>query len=164
MRVVTRVNALIGQAEMIACVFLLGLISVVTAIGVFFRYVLDSPLVWTADTGVLALVWLTFVGAGAVYRQNGHVAVTGIVGKLPRRGRLAVVLLTSLAISFAVVVMGRVAVTAALVQAGQEIITLEISRSWYSIPIVWAAISTGLATLIALLEQMFPAPTARSEG
>jgi TRAP-type C4-dicarboxylate transport system permease small subunit len=125
--------------------------------------VLDSPLVWTADTGVLALVWLTFVGAGAVYRQNGHVAVTGIVAKLPRLSRLAVAFVTSLAIGFAVVVMGRVAITAALVQAGQEIITLEISRSWYSIPIVWAAISTGLATLTALLDQIFPASDLLSE-
>ena len=164
MRCVLRVNALIGQAEMIACVALLGLISVSTAIGVFYRYVLNSPLVWTSDTGILALVWLTFVGAGAVYRQHGHVAVSGIVERLPRRWRLLIALLTSLAIGFAVIVMGRVAVTAALVQAGQEIITLEISRSWYSVPIVWAAFSTGFATLISLLDQVFAGHAARTEG
>lgn len=153
MFVLFRIDKAIGRAEMVFCVFCLVVISISTALGVIFRYLLSSPLAWSSDTGILALVWLTFVGAAALYRDGGHVAVTGIVVKFPPRVRIGITVVSAMVIGTAVAVMGWFSVITAMVQAGQPIVTLDISRSWYSIPIVWSAFSMGLATMIGVLRE-----------
>jgi TRAP-type C4-dicarboxylate transport system permease small subunit len=57
------------------------------AVGVFFRSLLDSPLAWTNELGVLGLVWLTFIGAVVVYREHAHLGVDTLVRVLPKAGR-----------------------------------------------------------------------------
>jgi TRAP-type transport system small permease protein len=51
-------------------------IALVTFLQVVFRYVFALPLEWSEEVGRFLLVWLTFVGAGALVRQvDGHPAV-----------------------------------------------------------------------------------------
>jgi len=43
--------------------FLFASIVTLTVVQVFFRFVLDSPLIWSEELVRLFLVWLTFLGA-----------------------------------------------------------------------------------------------------
>lgn len=150
-----RVDDAIGKAETAFCMLCMGVIVVATSLAVIFRYVLQSPLIWAGDASTLSLVWITFVGASVLLKEGGHVAITGLVKRLPRRGARAAALFTSVVIGASMITVGWFAVHAAQVQWGQEIVALRLSRAFYSIPIVWAALSSALTVLVMALP---PAP------
>jgi TRAP-type C4-dicarboxylate transport system permease small subunit len=137
-----RVENAIGKVEMTFCMLCMGVIVLSTALSVLFRYVLQSPLIWANDAGTLALVWVTFVGAAVLLKEGGHVAITGLVNRLPPRALLAAGLLSAMVIGVSMATVGWFAVRAAQVQWGQEIVALRISRAFYSIPIIVAALSS----------------------
>ena len=163
--VLRRVDDAIGKAEMAFCMLCMGVVVVSTALSVLFRYVLQSPLLWANDAGALALVWLTFVGASMLLKEGGHVAITGLVNRLPPKGLLVAGLFAALVIGASMVTIGWFAVRAAQVQWGQEIVALRLSRAFYSIPIVWAAVSSTLTVALTVVTlAAAPAAGARKEG
>ena len=69
-------------------VFLLAGLTVVVCLGVFFRYALNSSLVWYDEFASYMLVWLTFYGAVVADFQRRHINFELLVDKLapaPRR-------------------------------------------------------------------------------
>lgn len=51
----------------------------VTAVGVFFRYVLNAALPWAEEADRYLFIWLTFVGASITMRHKAHIAVDLLV-------------------------------------------------------------------------------------
>jgi len=51
----------------------------ITAIGVFFRYVLNAALPWAEEADRYLFIWLTFVGASITMRHKAHIAVDILV-------------------------------------------------------------------------------------
>lgn len=147
-----RVDDAVGKLEMAFCALCMAAIVVTTSLGVIFRYLLQSPLLWANDAGTLALVWLTFVGSAALLKEGGHVAITGLVNKLPRRGVQLAALFSALVVGSSMLTVGWFAVRAAQVQWGQEIVALRIPRAFYSIPIVWASLSSALTVVLIVLK------------
>jgi TRAP-type C4-dicarboxylate transport system permease small subunit len=71
-------------------VFLLAALTTVVCLGVFFRYVLNSSLVWYDEFASYLLVWLTFYGAVVAQFQERHIGFDLVVEKLaPPARRLA---------------------------------------------------------------------------
>jgi len=60
-------------------VLLFTTMIVVTSLGVFFRYVLNSPLPWTEESDRYLFIWLTFIGASITMRYRAHIAVDVLV-------------------------------------------------------------------------------------
>lgn len=63
-------------------VLLLVLMVVLVALGVFFRYVLESSLAWYDEFASYLLVWLTFYGAVTASYRNRHIAFEMVVNRL----------------------------------------------------------------------------------
>ena len=56
--------------------FVLGLsMTVIVAIQVFSRYVLNHSLFWSEELARYLLVWLTFMGASVAYRRKAHPSI-----------------------------------------------------------------------------------------
>jgi TRAP-type C4-dicarboxylate transport system permease small subunit len=51
--------------------------------GVFFRYVLNSPLPWPVPISRILLVWIALVGISVALKEGEHVAIEGAVRALP---------------------------------------------------------------------------------
>ena len=69
-------------------VFLLVALTTVVCLGIFFRYVLNDPLVWYDEFASYLLVWLSFYGAVVAHYQQRHINFDLLVEKLapfPRR-------------------------------------------------------------------------------
>ena len=80
---------LVALVEWWAVGLLAGL-TVVVCLGVFFRYVLNSSLVWYDEFASYLLVWLTFYGAVVAQFQERHIGFDLVVEKLaPPARRLA---------------------------------------------------------------------------
>jgi TRAP-type C4-dicarboxylate transport system permease small subunit len=71
-------------------VCLLAGLVVVVCLGVFFRYVLNSSLVWYDEFASYMLVWLTFYGAVVADYQGRHISFDLVVGKLAPPARKVV--------------------------------------------------------------------------
>jgi TRAP-type C4-dicarboxylate transport system permease small subunit len=67
----------------IGCIVLSGcaliLITLIIPTGVFFRYVLNSPLSWPEPASIVMMVMFSFLGGAAVYRANVHIAVEALL-------------------------------------------------------------------------------------
>jgi TRAP-type C4-dicarboxylate transport system permease small subunit len=57
----------------------LVIITLIIPLGVFMRYALNDPLSWPEPAAILMMVLFSFVGAAAVYRAHGHIAVEALV-------------------------------------------------------------------------------------
>ncbi len=75
-------------------VTLFGGMVVVTAAGVYFRYVLDAALPWAEEADRYLFIWLSFVGAAITMRHQAHIAVDIVVRSFKPAVREWVALLT----------------------------------------------------------------------
>lgn len=64
---------------------LFGAIICVVAAGVFWRYFLGSPLVWTVELSRILFTWMIFVGAALAVKEGTHIRVSLLVDRLPPR-------------------------------------------------------------------------------
>jgi len=71
-------------------VSLLAALAVLVCLGVFFRYVLNSSLVWYDEFASYMLVWLTFYGAVVADYHRRHINFDLLVNKLAPATRRAV--------------------------------------------------------------------------
>ena len=60
-------------------VILFSAMVMVTAVGVFFRYVLNAALPWAEEADRYLFIWLTFIGASITMRHKAHIAVDILV-------------------------------------------------------------------------------------
>jgi TRAP-type C4-dicarboxylate transport system permease small subunit len=71
------------EALYLACIVVSGValvvITLIIPLGVFMRYVVNSPLSWPEPAAVLMMVLFSFLGGAAVYRAHVHIAVEALV-------------------------------------------------------------------------------------
>ena len=79
-------------------VFLLAALAVLVCLGVFFRYVLNSSLVWYDEFASYLLVWLTFYGVVVADYHRRHIGFDLLVDKLAPAARRAVDVVGELAV------------------------------------------------------------------
>jgi TRAP-type C4-dicarboxylate transport system permease small subunit len=79
-------------------VFLLAGLAVLVCLGVFFRYALNSSLVWYDEFASYMLVWLTFYGCVVVDYQGRHIGFDLLVNKLAPGIRRAMDVVAELAV------------------------------------------------------------------
>ena len=65
------------------CVFCFAAMTVVAILGVFFRYVMQSPFMWTEEVARYLLVWMGFTAISIALRQNKHIKVEVLSNLVP---------------------------------------------------------------------------------
>jgi len=135
---IEKIDVMLGKAETAFSCTLLVLMVTVVGVGVFLRYVLKSPLVAGMNIATLMLVWLTFFGASAIYKDNGHIAIQFIMNRLPKKIRAFFLSVMFSLIGAALIVTVYQACKLVEVQWHQQIVAIGIPRSFLSLPIVIA--------------------------
>lgn len=143
-----RVDRRLRQAVDGAAALLLAGVTSLGVAQVFWRYALNSSIVWSEEAIRLAFVWLIFVGAA----NAPHLRVdllTSAVG--PAAGRALRIVRQIVAIGLlAVVVQGALELSAAF--GSDSYVTLPLTKSWYwSAAIVGGLLWAGLAVTDAIL-------------
>ena len=77
-----------------------------TIIAVFWRYVLDDPLLWPEDVTGWTLVGLIMLGVAEAYRRGDHIAIDLVAGQLSRKARAVQEVWAHLAVLAFSVVLG----------------------------------------------------------
>ena len=79
----SRFCAFVERVVGIICLGLVFCIVIAMTCQVFFRYALNYPLSYTDEISLISLTWLTFLGAGWIYRRREHITVELISGPDP---------------------------------------------------------------------------------
>ena len=140
----------------IVCMVLSGItlvaITLMIPVGVFMRYVMNSPLSWPEPASVVLMLIFSFIGGAAVYRANVHVAVEALLNAVGPKKR-------ALMLKFVDVCMG----ATALFMIGYGIHLCVITRfstmaefPWLSVAYVYSPIPvSGLLILLFLVERVW---------
>ena len=140
----------------LACIVVSGAalvgITLIIPLGVFMRYVMNSPLSWPEPASVLRMVLFSFVGAAAVYRASGHIAVETLlkaVGPGKRRLLAGLVDACMVATCLFMVGYGGHLCYALWHQSIAEFPGLAVGLTYMPIPI------GGVITLLFILERLW---------
>ena len=145
-------NAL-ERAAVAATAFLLVLVTVVLAIQVFTRYVLDSSTPWSEELARYSIVWLTLLTQGVVIRRLENIRVDILEHYLMRKRVIAVALglfLKALEIVFIVILI--VSAVRLIPTARTQLITgLQVPLSY----VIWSFVIGPLLALPFLFERVY---------
>jgi TRAP-type C4-dicarboxylate transport system permease small subunit len=83
------VKRLVDRAVDGCVVLLLASMVVIVFAQVFFRYVLQDSPPWTEEFSRFNFIWLTFMGAVAVFRRKAHLLIDTVVALLPEKASRA---------------------------------------------------------------------------
>jgi len=89
---ILRGGARAADIFLVAC--LAGMVVMVFS-NVVLRYGFDTGLVFSEEASRYLFVWMIFVGAVVAMREHLHIGMDGLVRRLPRRGKLACFVLSS---------------------------------------------------------------------
>jgi TRAP-type C4-dicarboxylate transport system permease small subunit len=148
-------------------VILFSAVFFVVLLQVFFRYVLNSPLIWTEELARYAFIWICYIGWVIGSRNHTHLNVQALLNLLPPGlRRVAAVMSGLLTVGF----------TVALGIAGFGMTAETISRPTYTlfftygfiyliVPLAMAAIA-GNATLFVIrnLRKSSESPGSSEKG
>jgi len=80
-----KASAAIDRAVSALASVLFGAMTLVVLLGVFFRYVLNTPLSWTEETSRYLMIWGASVAVSIGIRENEHVGLTVLMDALKSR-------------------------------------------------------------------------------
>ncbi|MBD3308773.1 TRAP transporter small permease subunit [candidate division KSB3 bacterium] len=119
---------------------------------VFFRFVLDDPLIWSEELARLLLVWVTFIGAAVVCWDGRHLNVDAFFVAIPEGMRRVVRLLNAVVAIIFLGILVYFSIPLIQIDHMTELGALEIPGSYVRLP---AAIGGGLMIFFILLRRFY---------
>jgi len=154
MQKVSRAKNIIDTAEKIGlviekicgalCVFCFAAMTMVAILGVFFRYVMQSPFMWTEELARYLLVWLGFTAVSIALRQDKHIKVEVLDSFVP--------LIVVKAMSYVVDVLVAVFFIVLLWQGYLMTINNIMSASTFHISMAWILAAVPVAAALSLVQ------------
>ena len=139
----SRINDWIGSVGKYLSLTLIGLMTLVIIIQVFFRYVLNNALPWSEEVARYMMIWMVFLVAPIAYRRGLNVAIEIVPGLFSPRWRAVL----TIAINIFVI-----AALARLLMESPGLIDRATRITAQTIPIemayVYAAMPIGLVAMI----------------
>ncbi|MEI3138362.1 MAG: TRAP transporter small permease [Lachnospiraceae bacterium] len=99
-----RFDTVIKTIENLGTGISFGCIVVLVSVSVFCRYVLKSGILWSAEIQEVLVVAMAMFGCAKATREGGHTELTALTSLFPRKGRVFIRTLTSLASAFFLIV------------------------------------------------------------
>ncbi|WP_367716172.1 TRAP transporter small permease [Nitratireductor sp. GISD-1A_MAKvit] len=130
---------------------------------IIWRYLLQSPLVWSEELALLLMVWMTFLGSALMLERKEHVAIDLLVEWLPPAfARLMaivgalVVLIFNLALTYGALL---------IVETAREAIMpgLKISSAWQYMGVLIGGGLLVLVSIEALIQALFSTAQAQEQ-
>jgi TRAP-type C4-dicarboxylate transport system permease small subunit len=140
-----RVSAALARTLDILLAAMLAVLVASLSWQVFGRYVLDRAPSWSEELARFLLVWITMLGAAAVMRERGHIAVTTLPDSLPPLGRRVLGVVSDLVVLWVAWIVGLHGAALADLLSMQASPAFEVTMA-----VPYAALPTG-AVLIAVM-------------
>jgi TRAP-type C4-dicarboxylate transport system permease small subunit len=150
------------QACLVASGIIMVLISLFVAWGVYTRYILNQGSFWAEPVSIMLVIQMTFFGAAACYRANGHISIDVLVRPLPEgtprwlADRMVDLLVGVMAL--AMIWYGTLLVSTTWFQLYPEFQQIRVGTVYLALPL------SGLVTLLFVIERVVYGPRAGLES
>jgi TRAP-type C4-dicarboxylate transport system permease small subunit len=138
----------IEQVINIMAIIFFSLIFSIMLLQIFFRYVLDSPLVWTEELCRYLFIWICFLGWTIALKRGSHIRISFVIERMPWRLRKIILILLQFLILFFLLQLIRLGI--AMVQRSFSVPTITLFFSWAYVYLA-APISAIIMFLYSLL-------------
>ncbi len=126
--------------------FLIGAICVTLILQVFFRYALNSPLIWSEELARYLFVWAVMLGLGYNVRTETGISLSLLFLKFPRAVQMLLTCATNLFLCGIFGMCMPYAIRFTRMQASIHAAALDVPMSW-----IVVSIPIGFAYLILVL-------------
>jgi C4-dicarboxylate transporter, DctQ subunit len=92
----TRAAGMIETLLVYISILLSAALTINLIAGVFFRYVLNSPIFWADELSILLFAWLTFLGGCIAVKRYEMAAVTIVLDRLSQKAKIVLNLVIQL--------------------------------------------------------------------
>src|SRR5947207_5517493 len=123
------------------------IIIAILFVQIFYRYVLNTSIVWSEEVATWCLVWLVFIGSAAIMYRWEHVHIPMLIRRLPLRLRPGVIIFAKLATGVAVALIAWYGLQMVLGPVHIRSQASEISTRWIKLSV---PIGAALMMLFAL--------------
>ncbi len=127
-----------------AAIFLFVIIFSVMLLQIFFRYVLNSPLVWTEELCRYLFIWICFLGWTIALRRKSHIRISFFLERLPFAAQKVITLVFQILIFVFLVQLVRYGV--AMTARSFSVPTVTLFFSW-----AYVYVAAPLSALIMIL-------------
>ncbi len=164
MAVLERIEAAFARAMELAAMAMMAALIGVIGWSVLARQVLHISVAWSEEVGSGLLMWMSLLGAAAVWARRGHIVIDVLPRRLPPRSRwaLAVAVELSALVLFAVIVWGGASMMR--VSANNHTTALRISLSWLYLALVVGVGAMALFSLLHLARLITRGPAMLEDG
>ncbi len=126
------------------CVFCFAAMTLVAILGVFFRYIMQSPFMWTEEVARYLLVWLGFTAISIALKQDRHIKVEVLEKLVPPTITMIIGYLVDALIAFFFLI---------LLQQGYLMTTNNImTASTFPMSMAWILAAIPVAALLTLMQ------------
>lgn len=124
---------------------ILGGMTLIVLLGVFFRYILKAPLPWSEELARYLMVWGASLGAFVAFKEGSHIGVTLIMDRF--RGRIGIFLkrVSQMIVIIFMAIVVKEGIVLVFKLKGQTSTAMEI-------PMGWAYMAIPVGCLLILLE------------
>lgn len=129
-------------------IFLTGLMTLTVLAGVFFRYVLVSPLGWTEALARYLMIWSALLTVSIGIKDQEHVGLIILVDKLPKKVAKIWNLVVSILVILFLFELTRRGINMAIGGLSQRSLSLGVTMFW---PLMSVPVSAGLALIQQIL-------------
>ncbi|QQR38427.1 TRAP transporter small permease [Devosia rhizoryzae] len=142
LRVLKSIEAGIGHAEEWLGMAAVAALAIVVNLQIFSRYLFHAPFIWPEEISRLLLVWTTFIGAAALTRRAGDLAVDTFIEMMPYGPRRAFLILrdTVMIVLFGFVALQGFALANAV--AGMPLVATGLPTALLAWPVVLGGVLT----------------------
>jgi TRAP-type C4-dicarboxylate transport system permease small subunit len=133
-------------------VLLLATLVITVSIGVFARYVFNSPFDWTEELVTVIFIWISFLGAAVASARHKHVVVDIFTAKASPHVRNLIGIVSDLLtmLFLAMVIIGAVILLPTMLHTS---VALNIPRWVYYIPVLASSVLIFLVHLVSIIQE-----------
>lgn len=89
-------DKVVSKIEELIAVIGLSAMTIITLVAVFFRYVLQSPIIWSEEAARYLMVWSTMLGISIATRQKAHLGIDIFISMAPKKAQRLLEILSTL--------------------------------------------------------------------
>ena len=149
-----KIGLIIEKVSGAVCVICFVAMTMVAIMGVFFRYVMQSPFMWTEEVARYLMVWLGFTAINIAMRQDRHIKVEVLPKLVPAvAAKIIGYFVDALMVFFFFVLLkqGYLLMINNIMMAS----TFHLSMSWILVAVPAAAALTLIQLFLRVIKNIF---------
>lgn len=91
---VEKVASGINKVFVFLASLMMAALMIIVCVDLTLRYFFSSPLIWGTEVTEIFLLYITFLGAAWVFREDSHVVIDVFIAKAGRRGKKTLLILS----------------------------------------------------------------------